>query len=112
MTTLLVIASCVLSIAWLPLAVRFNRGWKNRKNPVSLAICIAILMFAYTNALFVLALTDQITWAFFAIATHIFSVFAVGNFYACFYWSDKKFQDTRRAYSVPPTNTTNTPREM
>ena len=110
MNTLLVIVSSVLAIAWLPLAARFNRGWKNRKNPVSLAICIALIMFAYTNALFVLALSDQITWRFLSLATHVFSIFAVTNFYVCFYWSDKKFQDSRRAYSVPPTNTTNTPR--
>jgi uncharacterized membrane protein len=108
----LIITSSVLALAWLPLAVRFNRGWKTRKNPVSLAICAAMLLFAYTNVLFAFAISGETSWRFFAIATHVFDAIVVVNFYAAFRWSDKKFENQRRDYhySVPPTNSTSTPR--
>ncbi len=111
MNTALIAVSCVLALAWLPLAVRFNRGWRYRRNPVSLAICAAMLLFTYTNVLFAFTLADQTTWRFFAVATHVFDVVVVVNFYIAFRWSDRKFVDARRAtYSVPPTNSASTPR--
>jgi hypothetical protein len=109
-STALLIASCVLAVAWLPLAARFNRGWRTRKNPVSLAICAAALLFAYTNVLFAFALAGQASWEFSAIATHAFDAVVVVNFYVAFRWSDRRFADERREYSVPPTNSTSTPR--
>ena len=116
MNVVLTLLSGALALAWIPLALRFSRGWKTRKNPVSLAICAATLQFTYTNVLFALALSHETTWRFFAIATHSFELIVVVNFYVAFRWSDKKFVDARREnaeqshYSVPPTNTTNTPR--
>lgn len=111
MTAVLIVISSVLAIAWFPLALRFKRGWTNRRNPVSLAICAATLLFAYTNLLFALALGGQTTWNFFAGATHAFDIVVVVNFYVAFRWSDRRFVDARRGtYSVPPTNTASTPR--
>jgi uncharacterized membrane protein len=111
MTTLLIGASCALALAWLPLALRFNRGWKNRRNPVSLAICMAALLFAYTNILFALAIAEEASWTFFAKATHVFDLVVVVNFYVAFRWSDRRFVDARqKGYSIPPTNSTGTPR--
>ncbi len=106
----LIITSGVLTLAWLPLAVRFNRGWKTRRNPVSLAICAAILLFAYMNIMFALAVSDVTTWRFFSIATHAFEAVVVINFYVAFRWSDKKFENQRREYTIPPMNSTSTPR--
>lgn len=106
----LVIAAGVLTLAWLPLAVRFNRGWKTRKNPVSLAICAVVLLFAYSDIMYVLAISDVTTWRFFAIATHVFEAIVVVNFYVAFHWSDKKFESQRRDYTIPPMNATSTPR--
>lgn len=110
MTTLLAIVSLAFAVGWVPLALRFSRGWKTRKNPVSLAICLATLLFAYTNVLFALVLMGQTTWLYFAVATHTFDLIVLVNFYISFHWSDKRFANQRREYSVPPTNTTNTPR--
>lgn len=110
----LAIVSCVLALAWLPLAARFNQGWKSRKNPVSLAICAAMLLFSYTNVLFAFALAGQSSWNFFAIATHVFDFVVVVNFYICFRWSDKKFHSERAGErdsgSIPVPNSTSTPR--
>ncbi len=105
MNETLVVLSCALALAWLPLAVRFNRGWKTRRNPVSLAISAAMCLFVYTNILFVLALLEQTTWRFFVIATHAFDAIVVANFYVAFRWANKRFPDSRtNSYSVPPTN--------
>jgi hypothetical protein len=112
-TAYLVIASVALTLAWLPLAVRFRRGWQTRKNPVSLAICAACIQFAYTNVVFALAVLGQASWEIFAIATHVFSAAVVVNFYFAFRWSDTKFVDARRggpSYSIPPTNAPNSTR--
>lgn len=106
----LVVVSCVLALAWLPIAVRFNRAWKDRKNPVSLAICAAVLLFAYTNILFAFALSSRSSWDFFAVATHVFDAIVVINFYVCFRWSDKKFHGTRDSDSIPTPDTSSTPR--
>lgn len=108
--TAIVVLSYALGLAWLPLAIRFYRGWKFRKNPVSLAIFAACLLFTYTNILFALALTDQTTWRFFTIASHAFDGVVVLNFYVSFYWSDKKFEGARSGDSIPAPNATNTPR--
>lgn len=113
MTTALVVASIVLAIAWLPLAVRFLRGWRNRKNPVSLAICAALCLFAYTNVMFALVVIEGASLQFLAIATHAFELVVITNFYIAFKWSAKRFPDARThppEYSVPPMNSTNTPR--
>lgn len=109
MNVALIIASVFLAAAWLPLAWRFNLGWRARKNPVSLAICASALLFSYTNILFILALTGETTWRFFALTTHVFDVVVVVNFYVAFYWSDQKFVEARRrVYSIPPPNVTDT----
>lgn len=112
MKLFLTITSAVIAVAWIPLVFRFNRGWRERKNPVSLAIAATLLLEIYTNVLYVFALSGETSWRFFANATHVFGVIVIVNFYVAFRWSDKKFVDTRRApYSVPPPNTTSTPRD-
>jgi hypothetical protein len=83
------VLSCVLGLAWLPIALRFYRRWKSRKNPISLAVFAGCLLFAYTNVLFALTLMNRTTWQFFTIALHGFNGVVVLNFYISFYWSDK-----------------------
>lgn len=92
-------------LLWLPLATWFFQGWRNRKNPVSLAICLTAILGAYTHALFVCTLIGQTSWNFFAVATHIFGLVVVVNFYIAFRWSNTRYQGARRHdYSIPPTN--------
>lgn len=111
MQVALVVWAAVLAVAWLPLAHKFNAGWKRRRNPVSLAICATALLLAYSNVIFAFAVMDQTTWKFFAVATHIFEAVVVLNFYVSFYWSEKRFPGERRSDSSAPPNTTSTPRE-
>ena len=111
MTLLLAFASGALALAWIPIALRFKQGWRDRQNPVSLAICAAVLLFSYQNVLVGLALANETTWRFVTIASHIFEVIVVVNFYFAFRWSDTKFADARRGHTIEPVNTTRTPRQ-
>jgi hypothetical protein len=113
MSILLAAALLTLAVVWLPLAWRFLRGWRNRKNPVSLAICAAIGLSVYVNIMMALALTEHTSWEFFIIATRLFDLVVIVNFYVAFHWSKKRFPNARRTpheYSIPPTNTTTIPR--
>lgn len=95
MPIVLIIASCILALAWVPVAFHFNKGWKVRRNPVSLAIWLMVLFCSYTNILFVLALLDQTSWQFFSLATHAVDMVILINFYLAFHWEAKKFGDQR-----------------
>jgi len=108
---ILVIGAVVLAVAWLPLAYKFNSGWKRRKNPVSLAICVTLILLTYSDVIFAFAILGETTWKFFAIATGVFQLVTVANFYLSFYWSEKRFPSERRTDSVQPPNTTSTPRQ-
>lgn len=102
---LYIIASLALAVAWAPLFKRFLRGWRNRKNPVSLAICALISLIMYTNVMTALLALDPGNWQTVRVLDLLFGGFVVVNFYASFRWSNQRFPNARRgAYSVPPTN--------
>lgn len=114
MTLILMILSVVLALAWLPLMLRFYRGWRNRRNPVSLAICAGLCLFVYTNILFLLVLLDGASWRFLACATHVFEGVVLVNFYIAFRWSAIKFPDARHLHhsravpaTIPPIDVSN-----
>lgn len=92
---LIVIPLAILAVTWIPLARKFKDGWIKRRNPVSLAICIAMLLFGYFNALIVLLVAGQLSLTFLVIAMTVFQMVAVVNFYMSFWWSEKKFVNTR-----------------
>lgn len=100
-----VIASFALSVAWVPLLVRFLRGWRSRRNPVSLAICATISALIYGNVTTALTAMGQGAWETVRTLTIAVNVFVVLNFYLSFYWSRQRFPDARRSsYSIPPMN--------
>lgn len=100
-----VIIPAVLAFAWVPLLVRFLRGWRNRKNPVSLAICATISALIYGNITTALTAMGQGTWETVRMLTVAVNVFVVVNFYLSFHWSQQRFPDARRgSYSIPPMN--------
>ncbi len=111
MQPFLVALACALSLAWLPIAYKFQASWRARKNPVSLAICATALLLAYSNIIFGFAVMGETTWRFYAIATHVFELVIVVNFYVSFQWANRKFPGNRRSDSAPPSNTTSTPRQ-
>lgn len=111
MQLLLVVLACGLALAWLPIAHKFQQSWRARKNPVSLAICATALLLAYSNIIFAFAIMGETSWRFFAIATHVFELAILVNFYVSFQWANRKFPGDRRNDSSQPPNTTSTDRQ-
>jgi hypothetical protein len=100
-----VVVPAVLALAWIPLLVRFLRGWRNRRNPVSLAICATISALVYGNITTALTAMGQGAWETVRMLTVAVNVFVVVNFYLSFHWSGHRFPDARRSsYSIPPMN--------
>lgn len=100
-----VIASFALAVAWLPLLARFLRGWRSRRNPVSLAICATISALVYGNVTTALTAMGLGTWDTVRALTIGVNAFVVVNFYLSFHWSRQRFPDARRgSYSIPPMN--------
>lgn len=100
-----VIIPTALALAWVPLLLRFLRGWRNRRNPVSLAICATISAAIYGNVTTTLLAIGQGAWETVRILTVAVNAFVVLNFYLSFYWSAQRFPDARRgSYSIPPMN--------
>lgn len=99
------IASLALAVAWVPLLVRFLRGWRSRRNPVSLAICATMSALIYGNITTALTAMGQGAWETVRTLTIVVNAFVVVNFYLSFHWSQQYFPDARRSsYPVPPTN--------
>ncbi len=104
MTVFLIALSVALAAAWVPILLKFIRSWRARRNPVSLAICGAILLSIYSNilAIAVFAFDGNATTA--AIATHVFNGMVCVNFYFAFLWASRKFSDDRRPPAPSPPN--------
>lgn len=95
----------VVALAWLPVLLRFVRSWRARGNPISLAICVLVLMALYVPPY--LANTLPQSWP---VATVVaIDVITCATFYATIYYASRKFPDTRTrgAPSTPPLNTKN-----
>lgn len=100
-----VIVPLALALAWLPLLARFVRGWRSRRNPVSLAICATISALVYMNVTTALTAMGQSAWETVRLLTVLVNAFVVVNFYLSFHWSSQRFPDARKgSYSIPPTN--------
>lgn len=100
-----VIVPIALALSTVPLLIRFLRGWRSRRNPVSLAICAMIAALIYGDITTALLALGQGAWETVRTLTIAVNGFVVVNFYLSFHWSGQRFPDARRgSYSVPPMN--------
>ena len=87
-------AALILSLAWVPIVLRFYRQWKARKNPVSLGIFLSMITIAYGDVVLVmfyhgLDLTfGRAIW----ISVQFLSC---TYFYVAFWISDTRYKGTR-----------------
>lgn len=93
---LFTIIAAVLSIGWLPILIKFLRAWRARGNPVSLAICLVIILVIYTDvvSLALYAFNGNPAWSMSAICG--FNLLVCANFYVAIRWADKHFPNTRK----------------
>jgi len=93
------IVALVAALAWLPVLLRFVRSWRARGNPISLAICVLVLMALYVPPYLTTTLPQS--WPVVTVVA-IDSIVCV-TFYATIYYASRKFPDTRtRGPSTPP----------
>lgn len=85
------------AVGWVPILLRFYESWRDRRNPVSLAICALIIMVVYLGALFALHLLGEITSVYVGWLLLGFDVLVCVNFYLSFAWSRARFKSDRKA---------------
>lgn len=97
---LFTLIAAILSIAWIPILLKFYRAWTSRRNPVSLAICLVIAYVVYNNIvdLAVYAFAGDPTWSMGAL--NAFNLLICVNFYVAIFWAKKHFGETRK--NKPP----------
>jgi peptidoglycan biosynthesis protein MviN/MurJ (putative lipid II flippase) len=86
--------AALVGLAWVPVLIKFFRAWRERKNPISLAICGVIALCIYLDIMGAHRFFGtSVGW----IATAIIVANAVvcGFFYLSFQWSKKMFPDAR-----------------
>jgi len=97
------IVALVVALAWLPVLLRFFRSWQARGNPISLAICVLVLMALYVPPY--LASTLPRSWP---VATVVaIDVITCMTFYVTIYYASRKFPDTRGPHPTTPPSTKN-----
>ncbi len=89
--------SVILTCAWLPVVFYFFARFRERDNPISLAICGSIGLLMYSNVVFAFAGNKYIRLA--SVFMHLFNLVAIVNFYLSFYWAKKKFKDQRHPHA-------------
>ena len=96
MTTFLKVTSILLGLFWVPIIYRFFIQWRLRQNPVSLAICLALILLAYGDLLafviysgFDMVLMARAAWAGLQVLGCLL-------FYLSFWWADAKYRGERK----------------
>lgn len=104
--TALSLVGLTLIAAWVPILLRFFRAWKQRHNPVSLAICGVVLLIIYMNVLLIMVSSFKAS-LFGALLIGLgFNVIACFNIHIAFRWSEKKFHDQRSSVTKVEPKTT------
>jgi len=85
--------------AWVPVLWRFFSTWRKRHNPVSLAICLTILLLIYTSIISIEHLEGDIDAKWLWLGFLAFDVLVCLNFYISFWWSSRRFPDRRGSNS-------------
>lgn len=84
-------AALVVALAWIPVLLRFFRSWRERANPISLAICVLVAEAIYLPVYAAIVLPPS--WPLVTIA--FVGGIACGSFYIAFWWAKRRFQDGR-----------------
>lgn len=86
-----VVAAAVIGAAWVPVLVRFLLSWKDRGNPISLAICLTVLLAATVPAMSLAAGCSA--WAKTTMA--VVDSLVCAAFHVSILWSRRRFDDRR-----------------
>ena len=88
-----ILLGSLIALAWLPVLLKFLRSWRERRNPISLAICLIVVLAAYVP---VWVASDQIhPWSWLGVL--VVDSIVCGFFYVAVAWSDRHFRSDRRS---------------
>jgi hypothetical protein len=90
-----IIIAAISILLWLPILGRFYRSWADRRNPVSLAICSAILLITWTSAADLWIVTDTVNPDIVVLVSTGFSAASSLYAHAAFYWAKRHFSNSR-----------------
>lgn len=102
MTTALSIAAGFVAVLWLPILGKFFRAWRDRRNPVSLAIGLIIALMVYLSVLVVLVASFKSSFVWAVIVGLLFDFGICVNFYIAFRIAEKRFGAQRQVDKVEP----------
>lgn len=80
---------------WLPILARFYKSWTGRRNPISLAICAAILLLIWSSVAGGWLVTGSVNTCLVVVVSAGLSAAVAGYAHLAFYWSTKKFNSER-----------------
>jgi uncharacterized membrane protein len=89
---ILLAVSLVLALAWVPVFRFFFRAWRERANPISLAICFLVLFAIYTNGAAVLLLAFGSSSLDAVIALRVVDLAVLVFFYLSFRWAKHRWK--------------------
>lgn len=95
MTTFYIVLAVVTVSVWIPALLKFFRTWKARKNPISLAICTAILLIMWEAIGRIWEITGAVNSSAAMIAFTCLSTCVGVYFNLSFLWAKKRFPDVR-----------------
>lgn len=81
-----------MALAWIPVLLRFFRSWRERNNPISMAICVLILFALYLPVYISYAFT--LSWQTATIVA--LDIITCITFYVSFFFAARRFPDTRK----------------
>lgn len=79
-----------VSLLWIPVLLFFFRNWRERKNPISLAICSVLFFVIYSDALVWAGLLGQTKIPLYIMQAT--EVATIAFFYLAIRWAEKKFE--------------------
>jgi peptidoglycan biosynthesis protein MviN/MurJ (putative lipid II flippase) len=89
------ILAVITALAWVPIFLRFFRAWRERKNPISLSICMLIAFPVYSCLFAYWTVYEVISDETIAAVMLGANIIACATFYLSFFLSRKRFNDTR-----------------
>lgn len=82
-------------LLWTPILLRFYRNWVGRHNPISLAICAAIILLMWLAIAGAWAVTGSVRGEVVTFVSTSVSLVVAVYTHLTFYWAKKKFDEDR-----------------
>ena len=82
-------------VLWAPILLKFYRNWVGRHNPISLAICAAIILLMWLAIAGGWAVTGSLSGEVVTFASTGISLVVAVYTHFTFYWAKRKFDEDR-----------------